>query len=80
LGSNEDLYGRKLSVIPAVKLRDQQTLSSLHALTEQLHHDVAATRNWAKQHYPWLVPPGSHQSESRAGIWPEQARTVVAAQ
>jgi riboflavin kinase/FMN adenylyltransferase len=81
LDFNEDLYGRGLSIVPAVKLRDQHTFSSIHALTEQLRHDVAATRNWAIQHYPWLVQPEAHQSRSDAGMWPEQPRrTVVGAQ
>jgi FAD synthase len=52
LDFNEDLYGRKLTVVLTVKLRDQHTFSSIHALTQQLRHDVTATRNWAQQHYP----------------------------
>ncbi|SDP61707.1 riboflavin kinase / FMN adenylyltransferase [Arthrobacter sp. ok909] len=81
LDFNEDLYGRKLTVTLTAKLRDQHTFASIHALAEQLPHDVAATRGWAQQHYPWLVPPGSHPSESGARRWPEQRpRTVVAAQ
>jgi riboflavin kinase/FMN adenylyltransferase len=79
LDFNEDLYGRKLTVTLTAKLRDQQTFSSINALTEQLRHDVTATRNWAQQHYPGLVSPGSH--ESGVASWPEQLpRTLTAAQ
>ncbi|WP_427132512.1 riboflavin kinase [Pseudarthrobacter sp. S9] len=81
LDFNEDLYGRKLSVVLTVKLRDQQTFARVHALTEQLRHDVTATRNWAKHHFPRLVPPGPHQRESGTRTWPEQPpRRAAAAQ
>ena len=66
LDFNEDLYGRTLTVALTVKLRDQHAFSNMNALTQQLRHDVAATRNWANQAYPWLVPPGSHH-ETGAG-------------
>ncbi|CAH0178574.1 RNA-binding riboflavin kinase RibR [Arthrobacter sp. Bi83] len=77
LDFNDDLYGRQLTVTLTAKLRDQQTFSTINALTEQLHHDVTATRNWAQQHYRWLVSPGSH--ENGAAIWP-LPRTLAAAQ
>ncbi|MCB5290601.1 Succinate-semialdehyde dehydrogenase [Arthrobacter sp. SO3] len=76
LDFSEDLYGRKLSVVLAVKLREQQNFSSIHALTEQLSHDVVATRRWARQHHPWLVVPGTRQSDNDAGTWPDWARTA----
>jgi FAD synthase len=56
-----DERGRTLGFPTAnIQLFDAQTFSNIHALTEQLHHDITATRNWAQRHYPWLVPPGSH--------------------
>lgn len=80
LDFNEDLYGQKLTVTLTAKLREQQAFSNINALIEQLRHDVIATRDWAQQHYPWLVLPGRHH-ESGAAIWPEQLpRTLAAAQ
>jgi riboflavin kinase/FMN adenylyltransferase len=80
LDFNDDLYGQKLTVALAVKLRDQQAFPSVDALAAQLRRDVAATRNWAQKHYPWLVPPETHH-EGGAALWPEQLpRTLAAAQ
>lgn len=80
LDFNEDLYGRKLTVTLTAKLREQQSFSSINALTEQLGHDVTATRNWAQRHCPWLASPGSHH-ESGAAHRPEQLpRRLAAAQ
>lgn len=50
-----DLYGHTMRVELTAKLRGQQSFSSLHALMEQLHRDVAATRQWATDHCPWLL-------------------------
>jgi riboflavin kinase/FMN adenylyltransferase len=56
-----DLYGQTMRVELSAKLRDQQSFSSVHALMEQLHRDVKATRQWATAHCPWLL---STQSSS----------------
>lgn len=61
-----DLYGRTMRVELTAKLRDQQSFSSVHALMEQLHRDVEATRAWAATHCPWLL--NAQGSTSRARV------------
>ncbi|WP_113719793.1 riboflavin kinase [Arthrobacter dokdonensis] len=74
LDFNEDLYGRQLTVTLTAKLREQQSFSSMNALTGQLRNDVTATRNWAQRHAPGHFSPESHES----GTVPVP-RTVAAA-
>lgn len=60
-----DLYGQTLRIELITQLREQQSFSDVHTLTEQLHRDIEATRAWAATHYPWLLStPGSKTRES----------------
>ncbi|MHC5560776.1 riboflavin kinase [Kocuria sp. U4B] len=60
-----DLYGRTMQVELTAKLRGQQGFSSVQELTEQLHRDVEATRQWAAAHCPWLLAaPGLETPET----------------
>ncbi|WP_344119987.1 riboflavin kinase [Kocuria aegyptia] len=60
-----DLYGQTLRIELITQLRDQQSFSGIHALTEQLHRDIEDTRAWAATHCPWLVSTqGSKTRES----------------
>jgi FAD synthase len=61
-----DLYGRTVRVELTAKLRDQQSFSSVHALMEQLHRDVEATRQWAATHCPWLLSTQGSNTRERA--------------
>ena len=51
-----DLYGQPLRVELATRLRGQRGFSSVREITDQLHRDVEATREWAAAHHPWLLP------------------------
>ena len=50
-----DLYGQRLRIELVTRLREQQSFSGIHALTQQLHRDIEDTRTWATTHCPWLV-------------------------
>ncbi|MFI7481178.1 riboflavin kinase [Kocuria sp. M1R5S2] len=61
-----DLYGRTMRVELGTRLRGQQSFPSVHALTEQLHRDVEATRAWAAAHCPWLLTAPVPRTSERA--------------
>ncbi|MDQ0799552.1 riboflavin kinase [Arthrobacter sp. SLBN-112] len=54
---DEDLYGRKIRVEMAVKLRSQRVFPDIQSLTDQLRQDVQQAREWAASKYPGLVSP-----------------------
>ncbi|MDP9888676.1 riboflavin kinase [Pseudarthrobacter enclensis] len=49
---NEELYGRRIRVELATKLRPQRTFDTTEALTEQLHQDVQRVLEWSLTHFP----------------------------
>lgn len=55
LDFNGDLYEQTLRIELVTQLREQQSFSDIHALTEQLHRDIESTRQWAVTHCAWLV-------------------------
>ncbi|MFW6186436.1 MAG: riboflavin kinase [Actinomycetota bacterium] len=66
LDFNGDLYGRTMRVELTVKLRGQQSFSSIQTLMDQLHRDVEATRAWALIHCPWLLSTQGSTNWERA--------------
>lgn len=52
LNVNEDLYGRRIRVELATRIRAQRTFDSVQALTEQLHRDVQKVHDWSLSHFP----------------------------
>lgn len=48
LDVDRDLYGRLLEVRLHRRLRPQRRFDGVDALTEQMHRDVRATRDWAR--------------------------------
>ena len=61
-----DLYGQTLRIELITRLREQQSFSDVHALTEQLHRDIRDTRAWAATHRPRLL--SSPMSPARKSV------------
>ena len=51
LGVNEDLYGQRIRVELATKLRPQRAFENIQSLTEQLNQDVQNVHKWSLAHF-----------------------------
>ena len=63
LDFTENLYGRRIRVELATKIRPQRAFDDVQALTEQLNQDVQKVHEWSISHFP-PSPSQTHRESS----------------